>query len=287
MQNNNIELEVLVKGRPITEYRHRGETFIEGREGSEFEILIRNRNAFRIEAVVSVDGLSVLDGKDAGPASSGYLVEANGSLAIPGWTLDNASVAKFQFSGKDGSYAAAATGSARNAGVIGLLAYREAPAIRPHYDIPSYYSKGGFRGIVDNSRGYSLNDVRIGSSVLRESDSNFWREGSVTRGIVPQNSLMLGATSTQHDVFTASTSANVADVNNLGTGFGAAKDFATTQVSFQRGDLQTMLVMKYDNARGLRARGIDLRAVRKVISQEPDAFPGMHKGCQPPPGWRG
>jgi hypothetical protein len=122
---NNIELNVLVKGKPITEYRHNSQIFVEGRDGSDFELQVRNLNNFRVEAIVSVDGLSVLDGKDAGPASSGYVLEANETIAIPGWKLNDAQVASFRFAGKKGSYANQSTGSARNTGVIGIMVYAE------------------------------------------------------------------------------------------------------------------------------------------------------------------
>ena len=34
MIHTNVELVILVKGRPITEYNHRGQVFIEGRDGN-------------------------------------------------------------------------------------------------------------------------------------------------------------------------------------------------------------------------------------------------------------
>lgn len=125
MKYNNIELNVLVKGKPITEYRHNSQVFVEGRDGSDFELQVKNSNNFRVEAIVSVDGLSVLDGKDAGPQSSGYVLEANETISIPGWKLNDAQVASFRFAGKKGSYAAQSTGSARNTGVIGVMVYAE------------------------------------------------------------------------------------------------------------------------------------------------------------------
>ncbi|RYD45950.1 MAG: hypothetical protein EOP83_30450, partial [Verrucomicrobiaceae bacterium] len=76
MRLNNVEITVTVKGRPITEYAHNGQTFIEGRENSQFEIKVTNHNTYRVEAIVAVDGLSILDGKDAGPESQGYLLNA-------------------------------------------------------------------------------------------------------------------------------------------------------------------------------------------------------------------
>ncbi len=62
MVRNNVELRLLIKGRPAQEFFHNGNTFLEGREGSNFEVEVINRNPFRIEAVISVDGLSVVDG---------------------------------------------------------------------------------------------------------------------------------------------------------------------------------------------------------------------------------
>ena len=37
-----------------------------GRHGSEFKNKSKNHNYFQIEAVISVDGLSITDGKSAG-----------------------------------------------------------------------------------------------------------------------------------------------------------------------------------------------------------------------------
>jgi hypothetical protein len=82
------------------------QTYVEGRDGSEFEIEFVNNNAHDVEAILSVDGLSVTDGKPAGSDSTGYMVPARGRVRIPGWTLDSKQVANFFFAGaKGGSYA--------------------------------------------------------------------------------------------------------------------------------------------------------------------------------------
>ncbi len=100
---NQYEVRVLIKGRPITEYTHNGQVFIEGRDGSNFEIEFKNLTPNRVEAVLSVDGLSIIDGKDAGPLSSGYVVGPHETIRIPGWKLTDEQVAAFQFAGKRGS----------------------------------------------------------------------------------------------------------------------------------------------------------------------------------------
>jgi hypothetical protein len=47
MLRNNIEVRLLIKGKPITEYNHNGNLFVEGRHGSSYEIEIINRNPTR------------------------------------------------------------------------------------------------------------------------------------------------------------------------------------------------------------------------------------------------
>lgn len=114
-------LEILVGGKPIHLYYHEGNTFAEGREGSEFTLRLTNRSSSRVLMIPSVDGLSVFTGKTADSNSRGYVVGANQSIVIPGWTLDNQSVAKFFFTNKKDAYAR--TGG--STGVLGLLVYGE------------------------------------------------------------------------------------------------------------------------------------------------------------------
>ena len=71
----------------------------------------------------------------------------------------------------------------------------------------------------------------------------------------------------------------------LGTAFGQATNFQTMQVTFERGDMVAMLIMYYDDIRGLKARGIVIPTRRQQT--QPQAFPGMTTGCTPPDGWKG
>lgn len=309
MQYNNVELNVLIKGRSITEYPHNGQVFVEGRESSAFEISVRNNNPFRVEAVISVDGLSVMDGKEAGINSSGYLVEPGETIKVPGWKLSDAQVASFEFAGKGKSYAAQSTGSSRNTGVIGLMAFKERPGrtnyiAQPHvhngwlghgqpswssgtprYDSWNVRASGAVGGEVESfgmARGIGMNTVMMASdSMLAGSAAS--SDAPVLRAMA-SNAMSKGMASPSVQVQEIDRS-EVA-VQNLGTGFGKAQDFKTSTVSFERGDMLAMIVLYYDNARGLRARGINLdRRAKNVATQTPNAFPGMN--CAPPPGWRG
>lgn len=285
MNQNNIELRLLVKGKPISEYYHNGSIFVEGREGSPYEIEITNRNPHRVEAIISVDGLSIIDGKEASDTSAGYLLNAHETIRVPGWKLDDRSVAAFVFGGKGGSYAAQSTGSARNTGVIGVMAFRE-QAARVHINSNGFYGASPF---PQDMMGYST----CGGTLSMAAPSGaIFRNASNTLGGHVETFNAVGATATSLRSATGSRtlskSAVTASVNNLGTGFGEQTEYATHEVSFNRGDLHCMSVLYYDNARGLKARGIQVsRPSRTRYNQQPQAFPGMSRGCTPPPGWNG
>jgi len=250
MRKENIELNIIINGKTITEYHHEGHTYVEGRSGSKFEIEISNNNGFDIEAIVSVDGLSITDGKEAGPASSGYLLKPFERIKIPGWKLGNTKAAAFEFSGKNNSYVALSTGSTTNNGVIGIMVFRsKKPAYNNdwynHY-MPVWYTSD-YEPSPTICRGNGMNNIV--SSWETSSSSNC---------------------STQ----------------NIGTAFGETTSFETIATSFDRGDMVVMFSMYYDDARGLRRRGVPMdRKMKKSVSI-PNAFPAMN-GCVPPKGWKG
>lgn len=132
---NGYELEVLVHGHPCREYVHEGSVWIEGRPSSEYTLRVKNNSDSKILAVVSVDGLSVMDGKEASRDSGGYVIWAKGRIDIPGWRLSNDAVAKFCFSEPSSSYAQQ-MGKAQNLGVVGCMVFEE----RPLFNVLSYGS---------------------------------------------------------------------------------------------------------------------------------------------------
>jgi hypothetical protein len=286
---NNCEIKVLVKGRPITEFFHNGQFFIEGRGGSNYEIEFRNNNRFRVEVVLSVDGLSVTDGKPAGEQSSGYLVEALSYVKVPGWTLNNEAAAAFAFSAsRGGSYVEQTTGSPVNKGVIGALVYKE-----KHARSEPYYAANSMRGRGIAPRAFGLSSSMTASSVNYSGNgagvsgmacsagSSFSDETSAFSAALQQNSAGI-------------LRSNIGAINvsqppvqqTLGTAFGEQTSFHVSKVNFDRGDLLSMMILYYDDIRGLKARGIQMDRVRRQVPN-PQAFPGLVTGCKPPEGWRG
>src|SRR5258708_941712 len=116
--NQEFELYVLVGGKPIKEYFHESSTFVEGRAGSEYTVRVRNGMSSRACFVLSIDGLSVLDGQEASDKSSGYVLNAGETLDVLCYKVDDGTGAKFMFGTKDESYSAQIGKGTDNVGVI-------------------------------------------------------------------------------------------------------------------------------------------------------------------------
>jgi hypothetical protein len=99
--------------------------FVQGSHGSSYSIVIKNRCKCRVQVVVSVDGLDVLDGQSASVKKTGYVINPESTLTIKGFRTSYDAVAAFQFSSVSQSYANLRHGETRNVGVIGLAAYTE------------------------------------------------------------------------------------------------------------------------------------------------------------------
>jgi hypothetical protein len=102
-----------------------GKNFIVGEAGRRYSIVVRNNTDSRLEVVLSVDGLDVLDGKAASFSKRGYLVDPRGEVEVDGFRQSTDTVAAFRFGSVRGSYAALKTGDSRNVGVIGVAIFNE------------------------------------------------------------------------------------------------------------------------------------------------------------------
>lgn len=131
-----VNFEVLVYGRPARQYNHDGFTYVEGRDGSEFTLRVSNNTGRRVLAVVTVDGLSVMNGRDGSYNSGGYVLGPHSSVDIPGWRLNNDKVAGFFFTANHMAYASL-MGKPTNVGVIGCAVFRE-----KELSIPIIWEKG-------------------------------------------------------------------------------------------------------------------------------------------------
>lgn len=121
----HVGLDVLVNGKPLRTVQHQGKTYLPvPKVEAEYELRVWNHGPHRIVAIVSVDGLSVMNGQPASAAHPGYIVAPFSQLVIKGWRRSLDTVAAFAFVDRDKSYASR-TGRPENIGVIGLIAIEE------------------------------------------------------------------------------------------------------------------------------------------------------------------
>lgn len=112
-------------GTWLSGFKASSKNYVVGEAGRRYTIVVRNATPFRIECVLSVDGLDVLDGKDAAFSKRGYIVDPRGEIEVDGFRTSTTQVAAFRFGSVRGSYAGLKTGDTSNVGVIGLAVFNE------------------------------------------------------------------------------------------------------------------------------------------------------------------
>lgn len=117
-------------GNPLPTFHSSGRAIVSGEAGQRYSIEIENRTSNRFEAVVTVDGLDVIDGQPGAFSKRGYLVGAFDTIEIDGFRQSMDDVAAFRFGSVRGSYAAR-KGNDRNVGVIGVALFAERGADAP------------------------------------------------------------------------------------------------------------------------------------------------------------
>jgi hypothetical protein len=247
-------------GAALPTYQYQGRTYALGTIGQRYLVRVRNHSGRRVEAVVSVDGRDVIDGRPSAWEKRGYLVEAYGQVTIDGFRLNQGSVAAFRFSSVPRSYAAR-MGDARDVGVIGLAVFperpRPQPLAAPPYPVP----------------------FRDRQSAEAESDRLSSTESAPATSGASKDKMAPDSRRAQRP--------------GLGTEFGEEHDSRVTEVPFERATVrpEAVLAMRYDDRAGLLALGIDVDGRRWMSSDESwmreTASPFRRNSfAEPPPGWR-
>lgn len=253
--DGEFHIDVLVDNTPLPLYPHRGEVFIEGVKGRSFTLRVGKKDyKRRALAIISIDGLSIHDGKPAHSKSRGYVLNKNTrEFTIPGWRLNNDEVAAFYFAEQPRAYAAQ-IGKPENIGVIGVKFWYE--EVLPYeYEYERYSSSPP---LPPSSMPPILGGV----------------PSAPAPGALPPPQI----------------GAPTSPTPGLGTGFGKRMDHHVTNTEFTRDETTVqMLVLRYDTPENLEARGIILDSRRaqsdKLLQANP--FPADDTGCTPPPGWDG
>jgi hypothetical protein len=109
---------------PLDVVQIAGQTFVVGEAGERYTIVLENHSGHRFEAVSTVDGLDVINGKPGSVRNRGYLLMPYATLEIDGFRQTEQTVAAFRFGRVADSYAAK-VGTARDVGVIGIAFFSE------------------------------------------------------------------------------------------------------------------------------------------------------------------
>lgn len=308
MRYDLFELSVAVPSKhgssKIPEYGHAGLSFIEGRRGQPYTLKLRNDSAGRVLAVVSIDGLNVVDGQPCTPQARGYVVPAYSTVEIEGWRTSLSQVHEFKFEAKDQSYAKGTTGEVQNCGVIAAKFFSEKfkmPDFKTiieehhhhhHHDYPVYPVPRPWRyptwpdiwyttcGSTSAGQTGSLGPSGpCGETVLRSATSASNQMYSCSLGA---ETLKCAAEQPSVMFMASAAPAEVPDFK-LGTGWGNAKADYVSETTFEREKELCTLTLYYAEAPDLERVGIKLAKELAVTPPAtpalPQAFPGF---CKPP-----
>jgi len=111
-------------GSPLPAFEVASRNYVMGENGDRYLIEIRNHTGERLEAVATVDGLDVVDGRPGSLEKRGYVLRPFDTLQIDGFRQSTDTVAAFRFGSVRDSYASK-KGKGRNVGVIGVAIFHE------------------------------------------------------------------------------------------------------------------------------------------------------------------
>lgn len=243
-------------GQPLPTYAHQGKTWVLGTLGQRYVVRVSNHGPGRVEAVVSVDGRDVVSGEVADYRQQrGYLVHPGDSVVIDGFRQSFESVAAFRFVSPGRSYSAR-RGTPQNTGIIGVACFAEKP-----------------RAIVvappprPNPPVYGHRHADAAGAVPAE-------EASAPSGAPPPMAPKKEGAARQRSYEPAPS----ASTDHLGTQYGESHYSPVHEVPFQRWHRtrpSRLITLRYDDAAGLQARGIDVYPEWRYSAppHDPQAFP--------------
>jgi hypothetical protein len=271
--------------------------YVQGNLNQRYTIRVTNPTARRVEAVVTVDGLDVVDGEPGDLNKRGYIVPAYSETRIEGFRTSLADVATFRFSSVDNSYAGK-KGKSRNVGVIAVAIFEEtapppdqqiiAPDRDSWRDTEERNPRPGrtFDGRLDGSR----DKVAAKRSMPAESEeapsaapvggTGYRGGGAVASRPMP----MPHPPPPPHDDFDGGDIAPPTTTRTnrpgLGTEFGEQRYSAASYTKFERAANRPIAIaeLRYNDQAGLMALGIPVAPMPDdgeiMMRETADPFPG-------------
>lgn len=236
---------ILINGKPVKIFTDsQGQSWVEAREGSKYQIEVKNNSANRVLCVTSIDGINILSGEEATlEPDNGYVINPFSSLKVDGWRISDDKVKEFLFTfDKSKSYSVKLGAGAKNLGVIGIAIFEEKKIEMPwtwtstgttlKWDQPSWITYTGGSGVLFNNTSGYINSDNI------HTTSCFNCSASIEEP-------------------TKSTTLRSMDVDfKAGTAKGKELESKCTTVGFQAGALIQTHSIYYDSYSNLVKRGI-------------------------------
>ena len=278
-------------GRELDTYTHGRRFYVHGQTGERYSIRVNNPTSRRVEAVVSVDGLDVIDGESANFRSKrGYIVPAWGSVTIDGFRTSTQSVAAFRFSSVSSSYAGR-KGKARNVGVIGVAVFEE--KAQPTLIVPrkdrEFDGRRDARGNVGNK---SRRPAPPRSAPRPAPDWDITDDMAPSPG--DSTGLAESSSSASRPTRSIRPRERRQERPGLGTEFGENRSSSVRFTQFVRANQSkptSVAELRYNDGQGLQALGIRLRtsvlvdddelAIRESASPFPES-PDYRGFAKPP-----
>lgn len=251
------DLRVLVGDNPIAKYYDKsGNVWVEARKGSAFKLRIKNDSWKRILAVISCDGINVINGKHEDfNTAPGYIINSNSSTNISGWRISGEEVKEFYFTINEDSYSKKIGVEPGNIGVIAAAIFIEQDNYNYTYTTATSWPryKEGNPNILYRCSSSNSNDP---VDVL-----NINCAGNVSLGNPnPNNVLYLSSVQPEEKV---------------AVGSGNKLNDRSHKVYFGDRILQTVLTIYYDTRDNLVKKGI----IDPYSSSLPKPFPNHGEYC--------
>jgi len=243
---------ILVNGKPVKIFTDpQGQSWVEAREGSKYQIEVKNNSMFRVLCVASIDGINVISGEEASlEPENGYVINPFSSLKIDGWRISDDSVKEFLFTyDKSKSYSVKLGAGAKNLGVIGIAVFEE--KIKP----PSwtYTSTGTWNNPVKYSDNYFGGYTTTNGDMLKGLEPSAFCSVDVNAqsGYISDSGISVNSCS----ISEPSKATRSVDFH-AGTAKGKERESKVTEVSFEAGSLIQSHTIYYDSYDHLVKRGI-------------------------------
>ncbi len=259
-----MQVTLISKGTSLMEHLKDGAFFIEAPSEGNYIIRIKNNHWKKRLAVISVDGVNILNGEDAGFDGPGYMLNPWQTIDINGWHRTDKETAAFTFEALADSYAKQTGRGESNVGVIGVAVFDEktthdfwTESLRP-------------KGLVASNGGPRLRRMTMGGAQGMSATNGTYGASASSAGSLSLNDPMPIAGS--------------APIEKVGTGYGEKMEMRTREVEFERASETPTFVLSYQYA--TTSTLVKWGVIKEPSAPTPNPFPAA-VGVKAPPGWKG